>query len=77
MVDSMLAEEIARSIRTGLAAATDVDVQLDGNRAHIRVVSPTFADLNRVQKQQSVYGCISSFIADGRLHAVTIETHEA
>ena len=73
----MLSDEITQSIQAGLEAVTDVQVQLDGNRAHIRVVSPHFADLNRVQKQQSVYACISPFIADGRIHAVTIETHEA
>ena len=50
----------------------EVDVELDGNRAVITVVSDVFVDLNRVQKQQKVYGCIDGFIADGRLHAVTI-----
>jgi acid stress-induced BolA-like protein IbaG/YrbA len=50
----------------------EVEVELDGNRAVITVVSEVFAELNRVQKQQKVYGCINGFIADGRLHAVTI-----
>ena len=50
----------------------DVEVVVEGNRATITVVSPVFADLSRVQKQQKVYGCIDEFIKDGRLHAVTI-----
>jgi acid stress-induced BolA-like protein IbaG/YrbA len=32
--------------------------------------------MNRVQKQQAVYACIEDYIADGRLHAVTIKAAE-
>lgn len=67
--------EIIASIREGLASSTedlDVQVELDGNRALIRVVSPMFAGMSRVRRQQAIYGCIDGFIADGRLHAVTI-----
>ncbi|MEM7001355.1 MAG: BolA/IbaG family iron-sulfur metabolism protein [Pseudomonadota bacterium] len=49
-----------------------VNVELDGNRAVVEVVSTAFADMSRVRKQQAVYSCINEFIADGRLHAVTI-----
>lgn len=49
-----------------------MDVVLEGNRASITVVSDVFLGMSRVQKQQAVYACIDSFIADGRLHAVTI-----
>ena len=69
-------DEIIASIYDGLSASTDeldVEVELDGNRALIRVVSPMFAGMSRVKKQQAVYACIDSFIADGRIHAVTIQ----
>ena len=69
-------DEIVASIIDGLSATTDdldVQVELDGNRATITVVSPMFAGMSRVKKQQAVYACINSFIADGRLHAVTIQ----
>ena len=49
-----------------------IEVELDGNRGLITVVSSVFAPMNRVQKQQAVYGCIESYLQDGRLHAVTI-----
>jgi acid stress-induced BolA-like protein IbaG/YrbA len=49
-----------------------VNVNIDGNRALIEVVSDTFESMSRVQKQQAVYACIDEFIQDGRLHAVTI-----
>ncbi|MFP6836884.1 MAG: BolA/IbaG family iron-sulfur metabolism protein [Pseudomonadales bacterium] len=68
-------EEIAASIRQQLARGTDVpavEVVLEGNRASITVISDVFQGMSRVQKQQAVYACIDSFIADGRLHAVTI-----
>lgn len=65
-------EEIAEKIRDALNAQT-VNVVLDGNRALIEVVSDQFAGMNRVKKQQAVYACIQDYIADGRLHAVTIK----
>ena len=65
-------EEISAKIRDAIADA-DVVVQIEGNRALIEVVSPHFAGMNRVQKQQAVYACIADYIADGRLHAVTIK----
>ena len=53
--------------------AQSVNVSLDGNRALIEVTSSQFEGMNRVQKQQAVYACIEDYIADGRLHAVTIK----
>ncbi len=50
----------------------EVSVEIDGNRAQITVVSDVFAEMSRVKKQQAVYASISDYIADGRLHAVTI-----
>ena len=43
-----------------------VNVQVDGNRALITVVSDQFDGLSRVKKQQAVYACIEDYIADGR-----------
>jgi acid stress-induced BolA-like protein IbaG/YrbA len=57
-----------------IAAIPDarVEVSVDGNRAVIQVVSEVFSGMSRVQKQQTVYGCIDGYIQDGRLHAVSI-----
>jgi acid stress-induced BolA-like protein IbaG/YrbA len=69
-------DEIVASIVDGLSAAADnveVQVELDGNRASITVVSSIFAGMSRVKKQQAVYACIDQFIKDGRIHAVTIQ----
>ena len=57
---------------TAAFADPDVQVSIDGNRALIEIVSADFAGMTRVKKQQAVYACIQDYIADGRLHAVTI-----
>lgn len=62
---------IAEAVAAGIPGAT-VEATVDGNRALITVVSETFAEMTRVQKQQAVYACIKHLIADGTLHAVTI-----
>ena len=63
-----LVERISAQIPNAKVAVT-----LDGNRATIEVVSAHFEGMGRVQKQQAVYACIQDYIADGRLHAVTIK----
>ena len=68
-------DEIRARIQEALDAQS-VNVTLEGNRALIEVVSTQFAGMNRVQKQQAVYACIQDYIADGRLHAVTIKADE-
>ena len=65
-------DEISQKIHATIEA-TSVRVSLDGNRAVIEVVSAQFAGMSRVQKQQAVYACIQEYLADGRLHAVTIK----
>lgn len=52
-----------------------VQVQLDGNHAHVVVVSEAFEGLNAVKKQQLVYGCLNDVIASGAIHAVHMQTH--
>ncbi|MBV1906756.1 MAG: BolA/IbaG family iron-sulfur metabolism protein [Pseudomonadales bacterium] len=49
-------------------------IELDGDasRMQIIVISKEFADMSRLQKQQSVYACINELITGGSLHAVSI-----
>ena len=70
----MLQEELLEKITDALPVES-INVQLDGNRVVIELVSERFVGLSRVKKQQAVYACIQEFIADGRLHAVTIKAH--
>ncbi len=52
-----------------------IQLQLDGNRAHIDICHPNFEPLSRVKRQQAVYACIKDLITSGDLHAVTIVAH--
>ena len=62
-------------VRNRLSAAfegAEIDVAGEGNRCEVRIVSDSFAGLNRVKRQQAVYAVINDLIAAGTLHAVTI-----
>lgn len=50
-------------------------VEVEGNSVRITVISEAFEGLRAVKKQQLVYGCLNEHIADGTIHAVTMQTH--
>ena len=67
---------IEREVETRVAAAiagARVSARGDDHRMDVRVVSDAFAGLSRVKKQQLVYAAIAELIAQGRLHAVSIQ----
>lgn len=51
-----------------------VEVSTDGYAYHFRVVSDQFEGKRPVARQQLVYAGLNDLIADGSLHALTIET---
>ena len=67
----MIEDEIKKRILEGISGA-QVDVVISGNRAEISVVSESFEQLNRVQRDQEVYKYVKDYISDGTLHAVTV-----
>lgn len=50
----------------------DVAVGGDGYHIDLTVVSDAFEGLNRVKRQQLVYGVLADVIRSGALHAVNI-----
>lgn len=46
----------------------------DSGKMQITVTSSEFADMTRLQKQQSVFACIDELITGGSIHAVSITT---
>lgn len=58
------------------AEAPDVQwhVTGDGYKYEIHAVSEQFEGLNKVKRQQFVYRILNAYIADGRIHAVTLVT---
>ena len=70
-VRKMTEDEIKKRILDGIPGC-QVKVVISGNRAEISVVSESFEQLNRVQRDQEVYKYVKDYISDGTLHAVTV-----
>lgn len=67
----MTDEEIRALVMAGMPGA-DVAVGGDGYHIDLTVVSDAFEGLNRVKRQQLVYGVLADVIRSGALHAVNI-----
>lgn len=69
----MTPAEILQILQT---EAPDVQWHVDGDgyKYEVQAVGSVFEGLNAVKRQQFVYRILGPFIADGRLHAVTIRT---
>lgn len=67
----------ANEIRELLASGLDdceVELQMEGNKIAVRLVSDSFEGLSRVRRQQLVYGLLNDRISSGEIHAVTMKT---
>jgi len=53
----------------------EVHVTGDGSHFQVIAVGEMFTDLSRVKKQQAVYAPLMQFIADNRIHAVSIKAY--
>jgi len=71
----MSAEEIEAMIRTAIpdAAVEITDLAGDGDHYAARVVSATFAGINRVRQHQRVYAALGQRMG-GALHALALQT---
>jgi len=67
----MQAEDVKALLENGLEAEL-IEVQGEGAKYHVTVVSTQFEGLLPVKKQQLVYGCLNAEIASGAIHAVTM-----
>ncbi|MDF7666454.1 BolA family iron metabolism protein IbaG [Orbaceae bacterium ESL0727] len=47
----------------------------DGSHFQVIAVGELFADLSRVKKQQVIYAPLAEYIADNRIHALSIKTY--
>jgi acid stress-induced BolA-like protein IbaG/YrbA len=56
-------------------ALDEVHVTGDGSHFQVIAVGELFAPLSRVKKQQAVYAPLMAFIADNRIHALSIKTY--
>lgn len=69
------AEVISRIEQVFKPADSTVQIEVSGADCNFttRVISTAFDGLRPVQRQQKVLGAFSDVLADGRLHALTIE----
>ena len=51
-----------------------IDMDAEGNKLFVRIVSDDFEGLNRVKRQQKIYGLLNDRIQSGEIHAVTMVT---
>jgi acid stress-induced BolA-like protein IbaG/YrbA len=65
--------ELKQVLQAGLDDC-EVEIQIDGNKVALGLVSGAFAGLSRVKRQQLVYGLLKDRIESGEIHAVTMRT---
>ena len=67
-----------REIQAVLEQALTLDeVHVTGDGSHFQVIAvgEMFTELSRVKKQQAVYAPLMQYIADNRIHAVSIKAY--
>jgi acid stress-induced BolA-like protein IbaG/YrbA len=67
--------DIVRTRLESELAPERLDIEIEGNRLSIVIVSACFETLNRVKRQQKVYAALDSYITSGEIHAVTMKTY--
>ncbi len=68
-------QEIVDKLKSSLSIDEVYVMSDDGSHFQVIAVGDIFAELSRVKKQQLVYAPLSEFIADNRIHAVSIKTY--
>ena len=66
--------EAIESIITAELLDCQVELMIDGNKVSLRVISGEFEGLNRVKRQQKIYGLLDDMIKSGEIHAVAMVT---
>ena len=70
----MQAEDVANILSQSLQEC-EIKVEGEGNHFQLTVVGDLFEGLSSVKRQQAVYACLNSYIADGTIHAITMKTY--
>lgn len=70
----METQEVISRIKNALAEA-EADIRVDGADCNFtaRVISENFAGMRPVQRQQQILQAFKDVLADGRLHALTVD----
>ena len=62
------------SIITAELLGCKLELMIDGNKLSLRIISDEFEGLNRVKRQQKIYGLLDDMIKSGEIHAVSMVT---
>lgn len=65
---------IESDLRAALGECS-IEVDAEGNKLAVEIVSAAFGGLSRVKRQQLVYKALNERIASGEIHAVSMRTH--
>ncbi len=66
--------EALRAVLISGLSDCEIDIQMEGNKISLNLVSEIFAGLSRVKRQQLVYSLLNELISSGEIHAVTMRT---
>tara|TARA_B100000029_G_scaffold508876_1_gene596772 strand:+ start:993 stop:1226 length:234 start_codon:yes stop_codon:yes gene_type:complete len=69
----MKGDRIKEILLSGLGDC-DIEIEIDGNKVVLNLVSIVFEGLSRVRRQQKVYALLNGMIASGEIHAITMRT---
>ena len=65
-------EEEIRALLVAGVSDCEIELQTQGNKISLVLVSEQFSGLNRVRRQQLVYKLLDRKISSGEIHAVTM-----
>jgi len=64
--------EIRTLLEAGLPDC-DIEMMAEGNKIGLRLTGDVFEGMNRVKRQQLVYGLLNDKISSGEIHAVSMD----
>ena len=67
-------QSIETDLRVSLGDCT-IEMDSEGNKLAIEIVSDVFEGLSRVKRQQLVYKALNERIESGEIHAVSMRTY--
>ena len=70
---NMDVQAIESIVKAGMPGC-DLKLNAEGNKVSLHIISIEFAGLNRVKRQQKIYGLLDELIKSGEIHALTMVT---
>ncbi len=75
MIEDPMENNEIQSVLMNALSLQEVHVSGDGSHFQVIAVGELFDGMSRVKKQQTVYGPLMEYIADNRIHAVSIKAY--